>query len=155
MFLANRVARVVPPPILRGGIIKAQGLLRVQADAVMKTAPFAFAHHPRNPEESFWGHALAIVTGAFLIAIGVALAATVALVGAGSVVGLAGLLLLGGGLFARIEKPLTIKDLADSVVTLVGAAIAMTFAAVAAIFLCALALSLIVGVTRWVAHLLG
>jgi len=52
---------------------------------------------------SFFEHALAVVLGLILIVVGLALGVTMIMLPAGIVVGLAGVLLVVGGLFARID----------------------------------------------------
>jgi hypothetical protein len=52
---------------------------------------------------SFFEHAAAAAIGLILIVVGLALGVTLIMLPAGVVVGLAGVLLLIGGLFARIE----------------------------------------------------
>lgn len=53
----------------------------------------------------FLEHAAAVVLGLVLIVVGLGLGVTMIMLPVGVVVGLAGVLLVVGGLFARIDKP--------------------------------------------------
>ena len=93
----------------------------------MKVHAFLYNRYSPDLGESPIGHAAAVLSGLTLIAIGGVMVATVVLVPLGTVLGLLGVMLLAGGVFAHIQSPLTLTDLLDTVVGLTGAAIAMTF----------------------------
>jgi hypothetical protein len=93
----------------------------------MKVQAFLHRHYSPDLGESPIGHATAVLAGLTLMMIGGAMVATIVLVPLGFVLGLVGLMLLAGGVFAHIQGPLTFGDLLDTIVGLTGAAIAMTF----------------------------
>jgi hypothetical protein len=114
----------------------------------MRASAF-FHRHYLVAGESLTTHAAAVLVGAVMIVAGVALAATVAFLPVGVVVGVLGLLILGGGIFAHIQSPVRFKDLADSVIGLAGAAIGLTFTLAVALFLVAFGVSVVVALVGW------
>lgn len=93
----------------------------------MKVHSFLHNHYSPALGESPIGHAAAVLSGLTLIAMGGVMVAAVVLVPLGTVLGLLGVMLVAGGVFAHIQSPLKFTDLLDTVVGLTGAAIAMTF----------------------------
>jgi hypothetical protein len=115
----------------------------------MVVQDFIHRHYSPAVGESPVGHAIAIVAGVMLVAIGAALGVSVVFLPAGIVIGVLGLLILGAGIFAHIMSPLTFTDLMDAVIGLSGAAIAMTFAIAIATLVVGFGLTLCVSVFRW------
>lgn len=114
----------------------------------------AFIHQHYSPEvgESPIGHAAAVVAGLALMTAGAALLATIVWIPQGTVIGLLGLLILSGGVFAHIQSPLEFNDLADAVVKLTGAAIAMTFGLAVAAIVVGFTVTVIVNLIGWLAR---
>ena len=108
-----------------------------------------FYRHYLVAGESFTTHAAAVLTGAVMMIAGLALAATVAMFPVGVVVGLLGLFIFGGGVFAHIQRPVKLHDLLDTVVSLAGAAIGMTFTLAVVLFIAAFGVSVIVLIAGW------
>src|SRR5689334_2044225 len=102
----------------------------------MKATTF-FHRHYLAAGESFTTHAAAVLVGLVMMIVGAALAATVAFLPVGVVIGLLGLLIMGGGIFAHIQSPVKFQDLADAVIGLAGAAISLTLTLAVALFLVA------------------
>jgi hypothetical protein len=119
----------------------------------MKASSF-FHRHYLVAGESFTTHAAAVLTGAVMMIVGLALAATVTFLPVGLVVGLLGLFIFGGGVFAHIQSPVKFRDLLDSTVALAGAAIGMTFALAVLLFLVAISVSVIVLMVGWLRSVL-
>jgi hypothetical protein len=119
----------------------------------MKASAF-FHRHYLVAGESLTTHAAAVLVGIALIVVGVALTATVALLPVGVVIGVLGLLILGGGIFAHIQGPVRFSDLADSVIGLAGAAIGLTFTLAVAVFLVAFCASVVVALVGWLRSVL-
>jgi small-conductance mechanosensitive channel len=94
----------------------------------MTVQTFFQRHYSPLAGESPTGHAIAVLVGLVLMAIGAALAFSLVLLPLGSVIGLIGVMVFGAGVFAHIQSPLKLRDLMDAIVTLTGAAIAGTFA---------------------------
>ena len=109
-------------------------------------------HYPPAAGESPIGHAAAILAGLVMMAVGVGLAFTVALLPVGVVVGLLGLLTFGGGVFGHIRSPLKFNALMDTLVGLAGAAIGMTITLVIAAFVVGFVGTVLVLVFRWIAN---
>jgi hypothetical protein len=101
--------------------------------------------------ESPIGHGLAITAGFTLLVVATLLVASVVWMPAGIVIGIVGVLALVGGIWARITSPLNVEDLADSLVKMTGAAIAMTFGLAVAAIVAGFALTLLVSLIRWLA----
>lgn len=99
--------------------------------------------------ESPLGHALVIGAGFVFLVIATLLLVSVVWIPAGVVIGIAGLLTLGGGVWGHITRPLNLEDLADSMVKLTSAAIAMTFALTVAAIIAGFALTIVVSLFRW------
>ena len=110
----------------------------------MKAHTFIHDHYSVDAGESPTGHALAILGGLVLMAVGVGLAFTVALFPVGLVVGLMGLFIFGAGVFGHINSPLKFKDLMDTIVSLAGMAIGMTFTLAIAAFVAGFAITVLV-----------
>lgn len=118
----------------------------------MKAHTFVHDHYSLDAGESPTGHALAILGGLVLMAIGVALAFSVALLPVGVVVGLMGLFILGAGVFGHINGPLKVKDLLETIVSLAGMAIGMTLTLAAAAFVAGFAITVLVLLVGWIKH---
>ena len=119
----------------------------------MRASSF-FHRHYLVAGESFTTHAAAVLTGGVMMIVGLGLAATVTFLPVGVVVGLLGLFILGGGIFAHIQSPVKFRDLLDSTVALAGAAIAMTFTLAVLLFLVAMSVSVLVLVAGWLRSVL-
>src|SRR5438046_6165919 len=100
----------------------------------MKAHTFVHDHYSLDAGESPTGHALAIMGGLLLVAVGVGLALTVALLPVGVVIGLLGLFIFGAGVMGHISSPLKFKDLLETIVSLAGMAIGLTFTLAIATF---------------------
>jgi len=110
----------------------------------------AFFHrHYLVAGESVTTHAAAVLVGGLMTVIGVALIATVAFLPVGVVIAFLGLLILGVGVFAHIQRPVKFADMADSVMALAGAAIALTFVLAMALFLIAFVASVVGSLVGW------
>lgn len=109
-------------------------------------AAHTFVHDHYSPEvgESPTGHAAAMLVGLVMMAAGIGLACTVALLPIGVVVGLLGLLVFGGGMSGHIRSPLKLRDLMETIVGLAGAAIGMTITLAIATFIAGFALTVFV-----------
>jgi hypothetical protein len=118
----------------------------------MKADSF-IARHYLVAGESVTTHAAAVLIGVVLMAIGAAAAATVALLPVGVVIALLGLLIFGGGIFAHIQSPVTFRDMLDTVVSLAGMAISMTFTLAVALFIAALGVSALWVTVEWLRSL--
>jgi small-conductance mechanosensitive channel len=94
----------------------------------MTVQTFFQRHYSPLAGESPTGHAIAVLGGLVLMALGAVIALSLVLLPLGSVIGLVGLMVFGAGVFAHIQSPLKLRDLMDAIVTLTGAAIAGTFA---------------------------
>ena len=118
----------------------------------MKGHTFVHDHYSLDAGESPTGHALAILGGLVLMAVGVGLAFTVALFPVGLVVGLIGLFIFGAGVFGHINSPLKFKDLMETVVSLAGMAIGMTFTLAIVAFVAGFAITVIVLLAGLIRH---
>lgn len=116
----------------------------------MKSQTFIHDHYSPEAGESPTGHAAAVLVGAVLMAVGIALALTMALLPVGLAIGLLGLLIFGGGVFGHIRSPLKLKDLLDTIVGLAGAAIGMTFTLAIAAFVVGFTATVLVLLFGWV-----
>ena len=110
---------------------------------------FLHRHYSTQVGESPAGHAIAIVIGAAMVALGIGLAASVAFLPVGAVVGFLGVFMLVEGVLAHIERPLKLRDLVDAMIGLAGAAIALTFALTVVLFLVSFGAGTIAGVIEW------
>jgi len=119
----------------------------------MKANSFINRHYFAG-NESLTTHAAAVAVGVAMMIAGLALTATVAFLPVGVVIGILGLLIFGGGIFAHIQRPVKFHDLLDATVSLAGAAIAMTFGLAIALFLVAFSISIIGALVTWLSHLL-
>lgn len=119
----------------------------------MKAQTFVHDHYSAQAGESPTGHAAAVLGGIVLMVVGVGIIATVALLPVGLVIGLLGLLIFGGGVFGHIRGPLKFKDLTETIVSLAGAAIGMTFTLAIAAFVVGFAATVLVLVFGWVKSL--
>jgi hypothetical protein len=115
------------------------------------TAVQDFIHRHYSPAvgESPAGHAIAIVAGLLLTAIGAALVVSIVFLAAGVAIGVLGLLILGAGIFGHIMSPLTLSDLMDTVIGLSGVAISVTIVLVAAGLAAGIGISVVVSLFRW------
>jgi len=113
---------------------------------------FVHDHYSPGADESPVGHAIAVLTGLLFIAVGAVLAYPLVLLPIASVVELAGLMLLGGGLFAHVRSPLTFHDLLDDIVSLAGAAIAGTFALTVVAIATGLVGTAVFEIVEWLVH---
>ena len=119
----------------------------------MKAPPLIYRFWSPRRGESPAGHVIAILAGSALVIFGMSLAAAVAFFPAGVALTLLGFLILGAGVFAHIRSPLKWGDLLETAVGLAGAAIAMTFALVAAAFLLAMGMGIIGSFFEWARRL--
>lgn len=110
---------------------------------------FIHRHYSPAAGESPAGHAIAVVAGLVLIAIGGALVVSVVFFAAGIAIGVLGLLILGAGIFGHIMSPLTFSELMDTVIGLSGAAITLTIVLAAAGIAAGLGISVVVSLFRW------
>ena len=117
----------------------------------MTVQNFIHRHYSSAVGESPAGHAIAILAGLGLIAIGGGLVASVVFLPAGIAIGILGVLMLGAGLFAHIMSPLTFTDLMDTMVGLSGAAITLTIAIAIAAIVAGFGLTVVVSLFRWLA----
>ena len=101
--------------------------------------------------ESALGHGLVLTAGFVLLAVATMLVASIVWIPAGVVIGIVGLVALAGGIWAHIANPLNITDLADSLVKMTGAAIAITFGLAVAAIVIGYAVTVVVGLVRWLA----
>ena len=85
-----------------------------------------------------------------MMAAGLGLVLTVALLPVGIVVGLLGLFIFGAGVFGHIRSPLKFKDLMETIVGLAGAAIGMTFTLAIAAFVVGFAVTVLVLLFGWI-----
>jgi hypothetical protein len=100
-----------------------------------------FHRHYLVDGESLTTHAGAVLTGGVLMLVGIALGTTVALLPVAVAVGFLGFLIFSGGILAHVQSPVKPRELVDSVISLAGAAIAMTFALAAVLFVLAFSVS--------------
>ena len=115
----------------------------------MRAQDFIHRHYSTAVGESPAGHAVAVLAGLLLIAIGAALVVSVVFLPAGIAIGVLGALILGAGVFAHILSPLTFTDLIDATIGLSGAAITLTLAIVIATFVTGFAITVLVSLFRW------
>jgi hypothetical protein len=115
----------------------------------MSVQTFLHRRYSSQVGESPAGHAIAIVTGAAMVALGIGLAVSVVFLPVGAVIGFLGLFILVEGVLAHIERPLKLRDLVDSMIGLAGAAIALTFALAVVFFLVSFGAGTIAGVIEW------
>ena len=120
----------------------------------MSVHAFLHRHYSSQVGESPAGHAMAIVSGALMMATGLGLALSVVFLPVGTVIGLLGLFILGGGVFAHIQRPLKLRNLLDAVVGLAGAAIALTFALAVVFFLVSFGVGTFAGIIDWLRGLI-
>jgi hypothetical protein len=118
----------------------------------MQVQNFIHRHYSAAVGESPAGHAIAILVGLVLIAVGGGLVASVVFLPAGIAIGVLGVLTLGAGLFAHIMSPLTFADLMDTMVGLSGAAITLTIAFAIAAIVAGFGLTVVVSFFRWVTN---
>ena len=112
---------------------------------------FIHRHYSPAAGESPAGHAIAVLAGLLLIAVGAALVVSIVFVPAGLAIGVLGILILGAGIFAHIMSPLTFSDLMDTVVGLSGAAITLTIVLVIAAIATGFGITVLVSLFRWLA----
>jgi hypothetical protein len=110
----------------------------------MKAHTFVPDHYSPDVGESPTGHAMATLGGLVLMAAGVGLVFTVAMLPVGVVVGLLGLLIFGAGVYGHISRPLKMKDLMETIVSLAGMAIGLTFTLAIAAFVTGFAFTVLV-----------
>jgi hypothetical protein len=115
----------------------------------MSVQAFLHRHYSAQVGESPTGHALAIVIGIAMMAVGIGLAFSVVFLPVGIVIGALGTFILAQGVFAHIERPLKLRDLMDAVLGLAGAAIALTFALAVAFFLVTFGAGTFAGIFEW------
>jgi hypothetical protein len=116
----------------------------------MSIQNFVRQHYSPSVGESPVGHATAILAGLALVVIGTALIVSVIFVPLGVTTVVLGLFILGAGLFAHIQSPLNFKDLVDVVISLSGAAIAITFALIVAVMVIGMVVTVLVSAFRLV-----
>lgn len=112
---------------------------------------FIHRHYSPAVGESPAGHAIAIIAGLVLIAIGAAFVVSIVFLPVGLATGILGVLILGAGLFAHIMSPLTFADLMDTVVGLSVPAIGLTFVIVVVAHVVGFSVTVLVSFLRWVA----
>jgi hypothetical protein len=117
----------------------------------MNLQAFIQRHYSRAMGESPVGHALAVAVGLVLVVIGTALVVSIVWIPAGVVIGIAGVLALIGGIWGHITDP-KMEDLADSMVKLTGAAIALTFGLTVAAIVIGFLLTVMVSSFQWLAR---
>ncbi len=117
----------------------------------MSLQTFVQRHYSPTAGESPLGHAVVVVAGFALMAVGTFLVASIVWIPAGVVIGLVGLLALIGGVWAHISKPVNLSELADSAVKLTGAAIAMAFGLAVMAMIVGFALTVLVSLIRLIA----
>jgi hypothetical protein len=127
-------------------------LAQLRVEGFMKAQTFVHDHYSPQVGESPTGHAAAILGGLVLMAAGLGLMFTVALLPVGLVVGLLGLFIFGAGVFGHIRSPLTVKDLMDTIVGLAAAAIGMTFTLAIAAFVVGFGVTVLVLLFGWIRH---
>lgn len=115
----------------------------------MSVQTFLHRHYSSQVGESPAGHAIAIVTGCAMLTVGIALAFSVVFLPVGAVIGFLGVFILVEGVLAHIERPLKLSDLADAMIGLAGAAIALTFVLAVVFFLVSFGAGTIAGVIEW------
>jgi hypothetical protein len=112
---------------------------------------FIHRHYSPAVGESPAGHAIAVLAGLLLIAIGAALVVSIVFLPAGIAIGILGVLILGVGIFAHIMSPLTFSDLMDAIIGLSGAAITLTLVIAIAAIAAGFGITVIVSLFRWLA----
>lgn len=112
---------------------------------------FIHRHYSPAVGESPAGHAIAVLAGLVLIAIGAALVVSIVFLPAGIAIGVLGILILGAGIFAHIMSPMTFSDLMDAIVGLSGAAITLTFIIAIAAVVAGFGFTVLVSLLRWLA----
>ena len=115
----------------------------------MMVQDFIHRHYSSAVGESPTGHAIAVIAGIALTAIGAALVVSVVFMPAGIAIGVLGVLILGTGIFAHITSPLRFADLMDAMIGLSGAAITLTFAVTIGAVVVGFGISVFVSVLRW------
>lgn len=116
----------------------------------MNVQAFVRRHYSPDVGESPVGHVAAVLAGLACIALGAGLMiASIVFAPLGTVIGLLGMMLLAGGIFAHIQSPFKLSDALDAAVGLTGAAIAMTFSLIIAAMVLGLAVTAIFGVLQW------
>jgi len=110
----------------------------------MKAHAFVHDHYSPDVGESPVGHALAILAGLVMMGVGVGLMFTVALLPVGVVLGLLGLFVFCAGALGHIGSPLRFKELMDTIVSLAGMAIGMTFTLAIAVFVAGFVVTVLV-----------
>ena len=118
----------------------------------MTVQDFFHRHYSLAMGESPTGHAIAIVAGLGLMALGGALIVSMVFLPAGVAIGVLGLLILGAGIFGHIMSPLTLADLMDAVVGLSGAAVTLTFAIAILAIVAGFSVTVLVSVFRWLVN---
>jgi hypothetical protein len=118
----------------------------------MNLHAFIQRHYSQATDESPLGHMLAVTVGLVLAVMGTVLVASVVWMPAGIVIGITGVLALIGGIWGHITSPLNAEDLADSMVKLTGAAIAMAFGLAVAAMVIGFVLTVLVSAIRWLAN---
>jgi hypothetical protein len=115
----------------------------------MTVQDFFHRHYSKAAGESPTGHAVAVLAGLVLVAIGAALIVSVVFLPAGIAISALGVLIFGAGVFGHILSPLTFADLMDAVIGLSGAAITLTFAIVIITFVAGFGITVLVSLFRW------
>ena len=117
----------------------------------MTVQDFIHRHYSPAVGESPGGHAIAVLAGLVLVAVGAALVVSIVFLPAGIAIGGLGILVFGGGIFGHIMRPLTFSDLMDTVIGLSGAAITLTLVVATAAIVAGFCLSVIVSLVWWLA----
>ena len=117
----------------------------------MTVQDFIHRHYSPAVGESPAGHAIAVLAGLVLIAIGAALVVTIVFLPAGIAIGVIGIVIFGAGIFAHIMSPLAFSDLMDTVIGLSGAAITLTIVLAIAAIAAGFGITVLVSLFRWLA----
>lgn len=115
----------------------------------MSVRAFFHRHYSAQVGESPTAHGMAIVAGGAMMAVGVGLTLSVVFLPVGTVIGLIGLFVLVQGVFAHIERPLTLRNLLDALVAFACAAIGLTFALAILFFLVTFGAGTFAGIFEW------
>ena len=106
-------------------------------------------HYSPAAGESPIGHAMAVLFGLALMAIGGAFVMSIVFLPPGVAVGVLGALIVGAGIFGHILSPLRLADLLDTVIGLSGAAITLALVITVIAFLTGFSVTVFVTLFRW------
>ena len=106
-------------------------------------------HYSPAAGQSPVGHAVAVMFGLALIAIGGAFVISIVFLPPGVAIGVLGALILGAGIFGHIMSPIRFTDLLDTLVGLSGAAITLALVIAVIVFLAGFSVTVFVTLFRW------